>query len=103
MNTNADITIYNKYYNRTTRLDEWYATQISGVSWYGGQAVTVSDKGLQTASVYKVRIPASSAPAGKTFATPDTYKAADPTAFWTLQNGDVVARGLSARRLRKTL
>jgi len=97
MIANADITIYNKRYNPATRLDEWRRTQISGVNWYGSQAVTVGDKGLVSASVYKVRIPADSAPSGKSFAAPDVYKAAaadDFAALWTLQGGDIVARGL---------
>jgi len=97
MITNADITIYNKWYNPATRFDEWRRMQISGVNWYGGQAVTVGDKGLQSASVYKVRIPGDSAPSNKSFVTPDVYKAtaaAALEAIWTLQGGDVIARGL---------
>lgn len=97
MLTNADITIYNRWYNTTTRLDEWHKTQISGVNWYGGQAVTVGDKGLVSASTYKVRIPASSAPDKKSFVAPDVYSAAAADALavlWTFQDGDVIACGL---------
>lgn len=97
MNTNADITVFNRWYNKETRLDEWHRTQIPGVSWYGGQAVTVGDKGLQSADLYKVRIPLSSAPEGKTFLRPEEYAAktkADLSGFWTLQNGDCISHGL---------
>lgn len=97
MNTNADITIFNKWYNEDTRLDEWYRTQIPGVNWYGGQAVTVSDNGLMAANTYKVRIPLSAASMGKTFVNPQIYAVkakTDLSDCWTLQSGDVVARGL---------
>ena len=97
MRTNSDITVYNKHYNKTTRLDEWFYTQIPAVHWQGKQAVNVDSKGLSAASVYTVRIPASSAPPGKKYVMPSDYTAADSSALaglWTLQNGDIVARGL---------
>lgn len=94
MLSNADITIYNCY-GKGTRSESWQRTQIKGVEWYGGQAVTVTDSGLQSASTYTVRIPAYREPAGKTFSMPADYKAAaDPSGLWTLQNGDIIVRGL---------
>jgi hypothetical protein len=99
MLTNADITIFNKWYNRETRLDEWKRTQIRGVNWYGGQKVTVTDNGLQSADAYTVRIPAVSAPQGKQFVLPENYASAESDALaglWTLRTGDVVVRGLVA-------
>jgi hypothetical protein len=104
MLTNADITIFNKWYNRETRLDEWKRTQIRGVEWYGGQAVSVSDKGLNSANTYTVRIPVTSAPQGKQFVLPEIYAAAesgDLAGLWTLQNGDIVVRGLIADDIAK--
>lgn len=97
MLTNADVTVYNKHYNKATRLDEWFHTQISAVHWHGKQAVNVDSKGLSAASVYTVRIPASSAPFGKKYVLPNDYTTADSAALaglWTLQNGDIIARGL---------
>ena len=57
MITNADCTIYHKTYNPATRLDEWKAFRYQGVNWYGKQAVSVGDSGLNTADSYVVRIP----------------------------------------------
>lgn len=94
---NADITVFNKWYNEETRLDEWHKTQIENVEWFGKQAVTVSDNGLLTANRYIIRIPVYSMPDGKTFIAPEKYKAQKSgflTGFWTLQSGDIVARGL---------
>lgn len=97
MNTNADITLYNKWYDRAMRTDRWLRTQISSVNWYGGQAVTVGDNGLLTADKYTVRIPLQSAPAGRQYLPPEEYAALEEEELagaWTLQNGDVVVRGL---------
>ena len=57
MITNADCTIYHKTYNPATRLDDWKAFRYQGVNWYGKQAVSVGDSGLNTADSYVVRIP----------------------------------------------
>ncbi|MEG0305529.1 MAG: DUF6751 family protein [Oscillospiraceae bacterium] len=74
MITNGGITIYHKTYNHETRLDEWTRTPIFFANWHGKQAVNVSDKGLDTASIFSVRIPTTSA--------------------INIANGDIVARGI---------
>lgn len=53
---NADITLYHKAYDPSSRLDVWTHTQYEGVSWHGRQAVTVGGNGLNTADAYTVRI-----------------------------------------------
>lgn len=95
MITNAEITIYNLAH-KGTRNEKWIRTFISGVNWYGGQKVTVTDTGLMTADAYTVRIPVSSEPQNKEFALPEVYAALDGDTLsgcWTLQNGDLVLRG----------
>ncbi len=37
MITNADLTLYNTYYNRETGLTEYHRTVIRGVNWQGAQ------------------------------------------------------------------
>lgn len=53
---NADLTLYHKVYDPATRTDRWTRAQHKGVSWHGGQNVTVLQDGLKTADVYTVRI-----------------------------------------------
>lgn len=43
---NADITIYNKYYDLASDVDRYQRTVIKGVNWQGKRNGTVSDKGL---------------------------------------------------------
>ena len=74
MITNADITIYHETYNKETRLKEWSPTRYAGVNWYGSQAVSVGDTGLNTADSYIVRIPTDQQIA--------------------VSNGDIVVKGL---------
>lgn len=43
---NADITIYNKYYDKVNDIDRYQRTIIKGVNWQDKRNATVSDKGL---------------------------------------------------------
>lgn len=43
---NADITIYNRYYDNSLGADRYQRTIIKGVNWQGKRNGTVSDKGL---------------------------------------------------------
>ncbi|AUM91511.1 DUF6751 family protein [Clostridium botulinum] len=43
---NADITIYNKFYDSTNDIDKYQRTVIKGVNWQSKRNGTVSDKGL---------------------------------------------------------
>lgn len=43
---NADITIYNKYYDLSSETYKYQRTVIKGVNWQGKRNGTVSDKGL---------------------------------------------------------
>lgn len=84
-----DITIFYKQYNPTLRKDGWSFKQLSGVSWFGGQKVNVSSRGLDTADTYTVRIPE---------ALTDGYVAqkdySGEAGTWTIQAGGYVVLGL---------
>ncbi|KRU29315.1 hypothetical protein VT91_09290 [Clostridium sporogenes] len=43
---NADITIYNKWYDSMNDIDKYQRTVIKGVNWQSKRNGTVSDKGL---------------------------------------------------------
>ncbi|MBZ9608637.1 hypothetical protein G9F73_012540 [Clostridium estertheticum] len=43
---NADLTLYNKYYDVIDDIDKYQRTVIKGVNWQGKRNGTVSDKGL---------------------------------------------------------
>lgn len=43
---NADITIYNRYYDEVNDVDRYQKTIIRGVNWQGKRNATVGDRGL---------------------------------------------------------
>ncbi|CUU45556.1 DUF6751 family protein [Clostridium beijerinckii] len=48
INKNCDITLYNRYVDKSTGIDKYQRTVIEGCNWQGGISVTVSadDKGI---------------------------------------------------------
>lgn len=91
MGFDKTITIYNKWYDKTTKKTLWLRTVIPGASWAGCQRVT-SSEGLTSNDGYSVRIPLGAFPVG--FLKRDEYTALSaPTDHWTAQNGDVVVLG----------
>lgn len=65
LTNNACITLYHKVYDPALRGDTWKRTQFQGCNWYGCQAVTVGNNGLDAAgkqtNLYTVRIPGQDA------------------------------------------
>lgn len=95
MITNAEITLYNVKNDPVTRLPVYHRTRITGVHWYTDQKTQVDDKGLHSADIYKIRIPADADTEGKRYVSPSEYATSvDVSGFWTIQNGDIFARGL---------
>lgn len=96
MITNADITLYNHYYDKDTRLDKWHRTVIYGVHFYVDHKVSVGDNGLNSADVYKIRIPEDSDYQGA-YVSEDEWIALgqNVSGKWTLQSDDIVVLGES--------
>lgn len=94
MITNADITLYNHYYDKDTRLDKWHRTVIRGVHFYVDHKVSVGDNGLNSADVYKIRIPEDADYQGA-YVSEDEWIALgqNVSGKWTLQSDDLVVLG----------
>lgn len=88
------ITVINRRYNPTTGLDDWTPTVITGASWHGKLAATVTQTGLKTAKTATVRIPVDADTQSKTYMTPAAYKAATSiSGAFTFDEGDLIVRG----------
>lgn len=48
---NADITIYNKYYDSISDTNKYQRTVIKGVNWQSKRNATVTDKGVNVAYI----------------------------------------------------
>lgn len=93
MLTNADITLYNHHYNKETRLDDWHRTVIHGVRFYVDNKVALGESGLNSADIYKIRIPGD-AECNKEYVSEDEYIGlGNADYYWTLQNGDYIVLG----------
>ena len=94
MITNADITLYNHYYDKNTRLDKWKKTVIRGVHFYVDHKVSVGDNGLNSADVYKIRIPVDADMQGEYLSEDDWIaRGENVMGIWTLQSDDIVVLG----------
>ncbi len=92
MKTNANLTLYNKYIDTTTRSEKWQRTQILGVLWENRKAGNVIKSGMLEADQASIYIPFFH---GVNFlAKPDWQALTTKTGMWTLQTGDFVVNGL---------
>ncbi len=97
MLTNTPITLYNKYYNRNTGLDEWHRTYISIANWQGEIGVSVGDKGLNSADTANIYIPMDANFEGKTYVGPKTYANLSPDKLenhFTFSPDDKIVKGI---------
>lgn len=94
MLTNADITIYNRKFDKKTSFDLWNRTVIRDVHVYVDHKVSVGDTGLNSADVYKIRIPDNVGNADL-YLPPEEYVALEnPSGHWTIQNADHIVLGV---------
>lgn len=99
MITNADITIYNRHYDKETGYDTYRRTVIRGVWFFVDNKVQITEKGVLAADLYKVRIPAMVDTDGAAYVPPCEYTGAERT--WTLQADDYVCRGIRELEIEK--
>ena len=94
MITNADITIYNQKSDPVTKLTEYVRTQIRNVHWYTDQKTSVDQTGVHSADIYKIRIQEESVTDRKFLDHSEWKQSEDTDGYWTIQNDDLVVRGL---------
>lgn len=90
MITNADMTLYNQIPGPDGPT--WQRTQIRGVFWEDGKKVSVGEAGLVSADLTVIFIPFEHATG---YLRPVEFqRAEDRAGHFTLNNGDLVVRGL---------
>ena len=88
---NADITIYNKYIDAATRSDKYQRVEVMRVVWQSTKAISRA-KEMTAANVALILIPFER---GKNYLAPKAWQASK-TNHWTLQEGDIVVRGVAS-------
>ncbi|WP_143314498.1 DUF6751 family protein [Clostridium sp. HBUAS56017] len=91
---NADITLFNAYYNKETEGTEYKRTYLYGVNWQTEQKVTVSDKGLHSADETVIFVPFL-VTIDKTFIKPIGFKnLTNKDNYFTFGDKDIVVKGI---------
>lgn len=93
MRTNADITIYNRYFDLETRLDKYQRTVLKGVFWDEKKAVNTIQSGLESADKVFIAIPFKVSSNRRYLSPKEFEKAEDKSKYFTLQESDRVVRG----------
>ena len=93
MLTNATITIYNRIPGKKNTCDAWHRTVIRDVHVYVDHKASVGDSGLNSAEVYKIRIPTDVENADQYLPPEEYVKKDNPGNYWTIQIDDHVVMG----------
>ena len=92
------MTIYNYWYNPETKENEYRKTKIQGIHWYTDQKVSVTDRGIVSANMYKIRIPKDAVIQNeREYIDSKQYHLLDVgivDRYWTVDMGDLFVKGL---------
>lgn len=100
MITNADMTIYNYWYNSDTNENEYRATQIQSIHWHTDQKVAImaGEKGVVSEDIYKIRIPDDAVVQdNREYIDAKQYhllNAEEVNEYWTVDTEDLFVKGL---------
>lgn len=86
---NTDITIYNNYKDKITKLDKYQRTFIKGVNYNSKKNMVMSDKGTNTVCSTTIIIDKLD----NYIEERDFYNLEDKTGYFTLSEGDKIAKG----------
>ena len=86
------VTVYNRVSGDSTHYDTWNRTVLHGVHVHVDHKTAVTDNGLKSAEVYKIRIPAD-IPEAEKYLPPDQFACCGGYGYWTIQNDDQIVLG----------
>lgn len=93
MTSNADITLFNKFFDKENRQDVFLPTVIRGVSLYMKSGSSGDLKYRESTATYKIRIPIDADMGESSFVDPVAYKQLqkdEAVKHWTLQPDSVI-------------
>lgn len=93
MITNGNVTIYNKHFDKATRLDKYQRTVIYDVFWDEKKAYNRVQSGLESADNVLLLIPLEMS-CNREYVSPKKFnKLEDKSGHFTLQTGDRIVKG----------
>lgn len=94
METNADITVYNKIYDHQKRTDVWNRTVLLGVHKYLNANATQVNNAERRQDNGIFRVPASCPQYGFFLPEREYESVAHPEQFWTFRPEDIIVFGV---------
>lgn len=101
MLTNATITIYNRIPGKKNTFDTWHRTVIRDVHVYVDHKASVGDSGLNSAEVYKIRIPTDVENADQYLPPEEFVKKDNQGNYWTIQIDDHIVLEECTKEIEK--
>ncbi|MGO1044506.1 DUF6751 family protein [Clostridioides difficile] len=92
---NDYITLYNKYYDKSSDTTLYKRTYLFGVDYQGSKNIAVTDKGLLSADSVKVIVPFFANARGKKYIDPFKYyelEENEKDKFYTFKVGDIIVK-----------
>lgn len=93
MISNGDLTIYNKYFDKSTRSDKYQRTVLKSIFWNESKAYNRLQSGLTDADKVNIMIPMSSNPTRQYIPPKQFEKLNDKFNYFTISEGDRVVKG----------
>lgn len=95
MMTNADITLYNRQFDKEQDKYIYLRTYLRGVNWQDSKGVNITESGVVSDDITRVFIPLAVDAEDKQYKKPKTYKRIDDKSLiYTLDNEDIVVKGI---------
>ena len=95
MMTNADITVYNRQFDKVQDKYIYLRTYLTGVNWQDSKGIRIAESGVVSDDRTRIFIPLDVDAEDKQYKKPKTYKRMDDKSlFYTLDNEDIVVKGI---------
>ena len=95
MMTNADITVYNRQFDKAQDKYIYLRTYLKGVNWQDSKGIRIAESGVVSDDRTRIFIPLDVDAEDKQYKKPKTYKRMDDKSlFYTLDNEDIVVKGV---------
>lgn len=95
MMTNADITVYNRQFDKVQDKYIYLRTYLKGVNWQDSKGIRIAESGVVSDDRTRIFIPLDVDAEDKQYKKPKTYKRMDDKSlFYTLDNEDIVVKGI---------
>lgn len=96
MITGSDMTLFNRYYDRSSDSYKYSRTYIKGVNWQSRKGIDVRKADVKSSDATRIFIPENADTDGKKYVSPKAFaNTADKRGFYTFATEDIVAPGMA--------